>query len=353
MKTLIPLAAALTAAPALAQHQGHDRLVATDQSEHGASPADTHTGHHMQNEAAAEPDHSMHRTAPDDPPVDHSGHTGHQMDAAQSPGAHQGHDMGGQETAIPQSGPPPEAFTGPEHAADTLFAPEIMAEARGALLPELGGAMHRLLSVDRLEAQLADGEDGYVWELNAWYGGDIDRLWIKSEGEGEFGASLEEAEIQALWSHAIGPYFDVQAGIRYDIRPNSAQNGPDRAHAVLGIQGLAPYFFEIDVAGFLSDAGDLTARIEAEYDQRITQRLILQPRIELGLAAQDIPEIGVGSGLSDLEAGLRLRYEIVPEFAPYIGAEWQRQFGDTADFTRIAGGDPDRIVFLAGVKLWF
>ncbi|RED15914.1 copper resistance protein B [Parasphingopyxis lamellibrachiae] len=353
MKTLILLAAALAATPALAQHQGHDRPVPTEQSEHGASPADTHTGHHMQNEAAAEPDHSMHRTAPDDPPVDHSGHTGHQMDAAQSPGTHQDHDMGGQEAAIPQSGPPPEAFTGPEHAADTLFAPEIMAEARAALLPELGGAMHRLLSVDRFEAQLADGEDGYVWELNAWYGGDIDRLWIKSEGEGEFGGSLEEAEIQALWSHAIGPYFDVQAGIRYDIRPNSAQNGADRAHAVLGIQGLAPYFFEIDVAGFLSDAGDLTARIEAEYDQRITQRLILQPRIELDLAAQDIPEIGIGSGLSDLAAGLRLRYEIVPEFAPYIGAEWQRQFGDTADFTRIAGGDPDRIVFLAGLKIWF
>lgn len=364
MKTLITLATLLAATPAIAQHQGHDQPASEEhgsqtedsRADHGTmesqpdghqsdNSGDPHAGHRMMD--AGEPDHSMHQASPDDPPMDHSGH---QMDAVPFSDPHQGHDMGqtGQDTAIPQSGPPPEAFTGPDHAADTVFSPEAMAEARAALPPELGGGMHRFFGIDRLEAQIADGEDGYVWELNAWYGGDIDKLWIKSEGEGGFGGALEEAEIQALWSHAIGPYFDVQAGVRYDIRPE-----PDRAHAVLGIQGLAPYFFEIDVAGFLSDEGDLTGRIEAEYDQRITQRLILQPRIELNLAAQDIPEIGIGSGLSDLEAGLRLRYEFVPEFAPYIGVEWQRQFGDTADFTRAAGGDPDRIVFLAGVKLWF
>lgn len=349
MKTLITLAAALAATPALAQHAGHHGSASPESSEHGGS---SHANHDSMD--TRHDDHQSHQgSIPDTPPMDHSGHTGHQMDAAQPPGTHQGHDRDGHDAAIPQSGPPPEAFAGPEHAADTLFPRETMAEARAALLPELGGAMHRLFSIDRLEARLANGDDGYVWEFNAWYGGDIDKLWIKSEGEGEFGGSLEEAEIQALWSHAIGPYFDVQAGIRYDIRPNSVHHGPDRAHAVLGIQGLAPYFFEIDMAGFLSDAGDLTARIEAEYDQRITQRLILQPRIELSLAAQDIPEIGIGSGLSGLEAGLRLRYEVVPEFAPYIGVEWQRQFGATADFSRAAGGDPDRTVFLAGVKLWF
>ncbi|MEO1169858.1 MAG: copper resistance protein B [Pseudomonadota bacterium] len=366
MKTLITLATLLAAAPAIAQHQGHDEPAPQEHGEHAAPTEDshadhgmmgsqhnghaedqdddTHAGHHMMDEDEGEPDHSMHHAGPDDPPMDHSGH---QMDALQSSDPHQGHDMG-LDTAIPQSGPPPEAFTGPDHAADTVFPPEAMAEARAALPPELGGGIHRFFGIDRLEAQIADGEDAYVWELNAWYGGDIDKLWIKSEGEGEFGGPLEEAEIQALWSHAIGPYFDVQAGVRYDIRPE-----PDRAHAVLGIQGLAPYFFEIDVAGFLSDEGDLTARIEAEYDQRITQKLILQPRVELNLSAQDIPELGIGSGLSDLEAGLRLRYEFVPEFAPYVGVEWQRQFGDTADFTRAAGGDSDRIVFLAGVKLWF
>ncbi|RED16665.1 copper resistance protein B [Parasphingopyxis lamellibrachiae] len=408
MKRLITLTALLAAAPApaAAQHQGHNQPVTEEQGEHDPSTTgghagqgttagqheihgeeegdDPHAGHHMTNDDAPDHDHGMGQASPDDPPMDHTGHAshrtgsegsiddgqsghamhqsgslssgetdphaGHQMDEASAADAHQGHDMGAmdQDSAIPQSGPPPEAFSGPAHAADTVFPPEVMAEARSSLPPELGGAMHSLISIDRLEAQIADGEDGYVWELNAWYGGDIDKLWVKSEGEGEFGGALEEAEIQALWSHAIGPYFDVQAGIRYDIRPE-----PDRAHAVFGIQGLAPYFFEIDVAGFLSDEGDLTGRIEAEYDQRITQRLILQPRVELNLAAQDIPEIGIGAGLSAFEAGLRLRYEFVPEFAPYIGVEWQQQMGDTADFARAAGEDPSRVVFLTGVRIWF
>ncbi|NNC73129.1 MAG: copper resistance protein B [Sphingomonadaceae bacterium] len=304
-------------------------------------PADPHAGHNMAIEQGTDP-HAGHAVPGGGEAAPHAGHT--------MPGdnSHAGHGFEQGETALPQSGPPPAAFFGPAHAADTVFPPDVMAESREELRQNQGGMTTNLISIDRLEAQVADGEDGYVWEINAWYGGDIDKLWIKSEGEGEFGGSLEETEIQALWSHAIGPYFDVQAGLRYDIRPE-----PDRAHAVLGVQGLAPYFFEIDVAAFLSDEGDLTARIEGEYDQRITQKLILQPRIELGFSAQDIPEIGIGSGFTGLEAGLRLRYEFVPEFAPYVGVEWQRQFGDTADFTRAAGGDPGRVVLLTGVRLWF
>jgi copper resistance protein B len=376
MKTLITLATLLAATPAVAQHQGHEQSGSEATGEHTNSAANGHTDHetmgaqndgHAQGDGRGDDPHAGHRIGGEEGGnANHSGramdqsgptdqgeadpHAGHQREDTRPVNAHQGHDMGAmdQNAAAPQSGPPPEAFSGPAHAADTVFPPEIMADARAALLPELGGAMHHLISLDRLEAQIADGEDGYVWELNAWYGGDIDKLWIKSEGEGEFGGSLEEAEIQALWSHAIGPYFDVQAGVRYDIRPE-----PDRAHAVFGIQGLAPYFFEIDVAGFLSDEGDLTGRIEAEYDQRITQRLILQPRVELNLAAQDISEIGIGAGLSAFEAGLRLRYEFVPEFAPYIGVEWQQQMGGTADFARAAGEDPSRVVFLTGVRIWF
>jgi len=179
-------------------------------------------------------------------------------------------------------------------------------------------------------------------------GDDIDRLWIKTEGEAEFSGPVEDAEVQALWSHAIGPWFDLQAGVRYDIRPR-----PDRARLALGVQGLAPYFFEVDAAAFLSNKGDLTARIEGEYDQRITQRLIAQPRVELNLSAQDVPELGLGSGVTSLQAGLRVRYEIVREFAPYVGFEWQRDFGDTARFTRLGGGDPNRVVFVAGVRAWF
>lgn len=336
------LALALIGSPALAQHEGH-----AGHAMPGAA-ADPHAGHAMP-EAPADPHagHAMPET-PADPHAGHAmpgpeadPHARHAMPEAE-PGPHAGHG------APPASGPPPAALSGPAHAADTVFGAAAMAPSREALPRELGGMTTRFVGIDRLELQAGEDEESYLWEANGWFGGDIDRLWIKTEGEGEFGGELEEAEVQALWSHAIGPWFDLQAGVRYDIRPE-----PDRAHAVIGVQGLAPYFFEIDAAAFLSDEGDVTARFEAEYDQRITQRLILQPRLEIGLAAQDIPELGIGAGVSGIEAGLRLRYEIVPEFAPYVGVEWQRALGDTADYARAAGDDPDRLVALAGVRLWF
>ena len=151
-----------------------------------------------------------------------------------------------------------------------------------------------------------------------------------------------------LWSHSIDPWFNLQAGIRYDFRPD-----PQRAHLVLGIEGLAPYWFEIDAAAFLSNKGDVTARLEVEYDQRLTRKLILQPRVEFDLAAQNVPEIGLGSGLSSAEAGLRLRYEIVPEFAPYVGVAYERAFGNTADFRRAAGEKAGGWSLLLGVRTWF
>ncbi|GMN01764.1 copper resistance protein B [Erythrobacter sp. MTPC3] len=308
--------------------------------------------------AAQQMDHSGHdmsQQGEQDTPADP--HAGHDMSAMQEsdahkPDPHAGHDMMGMENgdmALPTSNPPAEAFSGPEHAADALFSAAEMAAAREQLRKEQGGAVNSLFNVDRLELQSGEGPDAYAWEANAWIGGDIDKLWIKTEGEGEVKGSLDDAEVQALWSRAIGPWFDFQAGVRYDYRPSE----PDTSHIVLGMQGLAPYLFEIDVAGFLSDEGDLTARVEAEYDLRITQQLILQPRAELNFAAQDIPELGIGAGLSSVDAGLRLRYEIVPEFAPYIGVEYQTDLGETRDFTRADGGDPDRSVFLAGVKFWF
>ncbi|QLC22417.1 autotransporter domain-containing protein [Parasphingopyxis sp. CP4] len=348
MSRLIAALLLATGAPALAQHQGHgdhgqmDHGAHQDQAAGTEEAADPHAGHAMPEATDPHGGHAMPMQT-DTPPDPHAGHA---MPAPADP--HAGHQMMQDGDSLPQSGPPPEAFSGPDHAADMIFPPGEMAEARAALLPITGGATHHFFGMDRLEAQIANGEDGYVWESNFWIGGDIDKLWIKTEGEGEIGGDLEEAEIQALWSHAIGPFFDLQAGIRYDLRPE-----PDRAHAVIGVQGLAPYFFEIDAAMFVSDEGDVTARVEAEYDQRLTQRLIAQPRIELNLSAQDIAEIGIGSGVTDLEAGLRLRYEISPQFAPYVGLEWQKQFGDTADFTRAAGGDADRFVALVGLRFWF
>jgi copper resistance protein B len=201
---------------------------------------------------------------------------------------------------------------------------------------------------DRLEYRVRDGRDGYAWEGDAWYGGDYNKLWFKTEGEGEFGEGVEGAEIQALFTRALDPWFNLQAGVRYDIRPK-----PDRAHLALGVLGLAPYWFEVDGALFLSEKGDLTARFEAEYDQRITNRLILQPRVEAELVAQDVRELGLGSGLSSLEAGLRLRYEIRREFAPYAGVKYERRFGDTARSARAEGEGAGGWSLLLGIRAWF
>lgn len=253
----------------------------------------------------------------------------------------------------PAAGPPhtkPSAAApgGPEYAADAVWGTDAMAPVRNAVFAEHGSMRTGKLMLDRFEYRARKGRDGYAWEGEGWYGSDYDRLWIKSQGEGGFGDKLESAEVQALWSHALDPWFNLQTGIRYDIRPT-----PDRAHLAIGIQGLAPYLFEVDAAAFLSDRGDLTARLEAEYDQRVTNQLILQPRAEINLAVQDVPAIGLGSGLTSIETGLRLRYEIIPEFAPYIGIEYERSIGRTADFARAAGETVGGWTFVAGVRAWF
>lgn len=248
----------------------------------------------------------------------------------------------------PVAGPSAAALSGPEHAADRTFGREEMAEARDQTRREHGGITGYQVLIDQLETRIGKGRDGYFLNGQAWYGGDFDRLWVKPEVEASYGENPEQAEIQALWSRAINPWFWFQTGVRYDFQPN-----PERAHLVVGVQGLAPYWFEIDTAMFLSEKGDLTARIEAEYDQRITQRLILQPRTEIDFALQDVPEIGVGSGLSKAEVGLRLRYEFVREFAPYVGVEYNETFGDTKDFERAADGDVSHFSFVIGIRSWF
>ena len=158
---------------------------------------------------------------------------------------------------------------------------------------------------------------------------------------------MEDAEVQALWSRAIGPYWDLQAGVRQDLA------GPATTYGAVGLQGLAPYMFEVDAALFLSQRGDLTARIEGEVDQRITQRLILQPRAEVNLSAQDIPRLGIGSGIDSVEVGVRLRYEFIREFAPYIGIEQSWRLGGSADYARARGEDPSVTNYLIGIRFWF
>lgn len=325
---------------------------------------DPHAGHQTPAQPATVDPHAGHDMSTMAPPAQPDPHAGHDMSTMTPAHAdpHAGHDMSTMRmgppdlpTSADNPGRPPEAplpaaaLGGPVHAADFVFGAEAMAAARQTLVHENGDVRTTAVIIDRLEAGFGDDEESYLWDVQGWSGGDINRFWWKSEGEGDFDDGLEEAELQALYSRAVTPFWDMQAGVRQDFRPD----GEDTTHLVLGIQGLAPHWWEVDAAAFLSTDGDLTARVEAEYDQRLTQRLILQPRLEIDLSASDIPELEVGSGLSSVEAGLRLRYEFRKEFAPYVGVEWSRSFGDTADYIEVRGGEADDIRFVVGLKAWF
>lgn len=205
-----------------------------------------------------------------------------------------------------------------------------------------------MILTDRLERGFADEGDSYVWDLQGWYGGDFNRLWFKTEGEGAKGESPEEAELQLLYSKLIAPFWDWQIGVRHDFSPD-----PERSHLVMGLQGAAPYEFELDSALFVSDEGDVTARLEAEYDLKLTQRLILQPRLELNGAFSEVREIGIGQGLNGVEAGLRLRYEIRREFSPYLGVSWTRLYGNTADLASDEGEHTSVTSLVLGFRMWF
>jgi copper resistance protein B len=239
--------------------------------------------------------------------------------------------------------PPPQ-----DHAADRVYSPTAMAQAREEFRQEQGGQRFYQIMFNLAEVQVRDGKDAYRWDGEAWFGGDINRLTLKSEGEGVFREGIETAEVQALYSRAIGPSFNVQAGIRHDFQPS-----PTRTYATIGFEGLVPRMFEAEGALFLSNKGDLLGRLEGYYDQRITQRLILQPRAELNFSAQDVPENRIGSGVTDAELGLRLRYEIKREFAPYIGISYETKTGRTAEFARANGEGASGTSLVAGIRFWF
>lgn len=201
--------------------------------------------------------------------------------------------------------------------------------------------------VDQLELRTTDGPDPTVLDAQAWIGYDLQKLWIKTEVERRDGET-ESAEVQVLFSQAIAPFWDIQAGIRHDSKPT-----PTRNWGVIGIQGLAPYYFETEAALFIGDSGRTAARLKFEYELLFTQKLILTPSVEMNLYGQNDVETGSGSGMSDIEAGLRLRYEIRREFAPYIGVNWNKKFGNTADFARSAGEAVDETQWVVGLRFWF
>lgn len=203
------------------------------------------------------------------------------------------------------------------------------------------------VQLDQLELRQDDGEELWVVEGQAWIGYDRNKLWLKADIEVDDGHT-QEAEVQALYSRAISPYWDFQAGVRKDFKP-----APDRSWGVIGFQGVAPYEFEVETALFIGEGGRTALRLSAEYEVLLTQRLILTPEFEVNFYGQNDEDVGVGSGLSDTEAGLRLRYEFRREFAPYIGVNWTRKYGNTADFARAERQDTNDWQWVIGIRAWF
>lgn len=276
--------------------------------------------------------HEHHQSTPSPAPDQQSApvdpHAGHHMPAADP---HAGHIM-------PAPAAPPVAVPVPrDHAADNIFSPASMAAARATLAREHGGGAYWMVLADQAELRTGKGPDTAGFEGEAWIGNDAGRWVLKARGEHVRGEGWESGELQALRAWPIGPYFDAQAGLRQDIEPKG------RTYATLGVEGLAPYWIETKAAAFLSDRGDLSARLEAAHDLRLTGRLVLQTKVETDLADDG----------QDAELGFRLRYAITQEFAPYVGLLRHRSFGDTADQARVAGERVGGSSVVVGVRAWF
>lgn len=219
---------------------------------------------------------------------------------------------------------------------------------RGGALHDMGDTeLHSYFVFDQLEWQHRAAGGTLNWNGNGWIGGDLDRLWLRTEGS-RVGSRLEDAEVQALWGHSITPWWDLVAGVRHDFRPSAAQTW-----LAFGIQGLALYNFESEVTAFVGQRGQASLRVEGRYDLLITNRLILQPSLEANLFAKNDAARGQGAGLGDTSLGLRLRYEVDRQFAPYLGISWDRSYGNSARMVVREGGRRSDLSVLAGVRVWF
>lgn len=199
---------------------------------------------------------------------------------------------------------------------------------------------------DRVEYD-SDNDTG-VFDVRGWYGSTYDRLYVKFEGDVASGR-LEESQTDILWSHAYSAYFDTQLGIRLD----QYDEGVDRQWLAIGLQGLAPYWFELDMTAYIGESGRTALSLEAEYEILLSQQWVLQPRAEVSLYGQDDIENGLGDGFSDVAFGLRVRYEMTRQFAPYVGVEWTSKLGQTADIARADNESVRDTRYVAGIKFWF
>jgi len=247
----------------------------------------------------------------------------------------------------------------PIAAAVFAFAAPAVAETPAANEPTIGpepGAMPPVMDqgtyahaiFNQLEGRWNGSNTQFRWDGQGWIGTDYDKLWVKSEGTLQSNGTLDDGQQQFLYSRAVTTYFDLQGGLRSDL-----DSRPTRNWAAFGIQGLAPYFFDLEMTGFASGEGHLAAKLEASYDLLLTQRLILQPQIELNVYSKTDPARLVGAGYSDIDTGVRLRYEFSRTFAPYLGVVYEGKFGQTANFARHAGESTGDVRFVFGIRTWF
>ncbi len=335
------VAGAVAALPAVGQHAGHDAAPAAP-SVRPAKPVPKPAP-----KPAPKDDHSNHATPAT--PVS-AQHEGHKAPAPPVADPHASHAMPAASSAsaadLPvgrEPAPRPVALG----AADAIYGASAMKTARDVLAEEHGGAVLWKVMLDQVEYQTGPKGAGYGWDAEAWIGGDLNRLVIKTEGQGTSRTGLEDAEWQALYSRAIGPYTDLQGGIRQDVGSDVSTS------AAFGIETILPYWFKVDAAFFISSHGDGFARLEGSYDFFLTQRLVLQPDLELNLAMQNVPTAMQASGLTDVRAGLRLRYDITRNLSPYVGVELARTIGGTATLHRAAGERVENTRFVFGIRTFF
>lgn len=228
-------------------------------------------------------------------------------------------------------------------------APLILALAMMPLAATPGAtaeqSIFKFLQLETDYANWGANEREITWDGEGWIGGDDEKAWLKTEGEWSDG-ELEDAEVQLLYSRAIAPFWDAQIGIRHDLRPDPAN------YLALSFNGLTPYFFESGLSAFISDDGDVSLRADLSYDLLITQRLIAEPYLEANFYAQDVPELEVGAGLSDIDAGLRIRYEVRRKFAPYIDLNYTGLVGETHNIAKANGHNPDNFALRVGLRVW-
>lgn len=264
--------------------------------------------------------------------------TGAMLGALPSSAQHEGH-------GTPERTPKPQE----QSIEHQLTQPNVMPKP-GWPKPVMDDARYSLLLFDQLEYRPLSAS--FHWDMTGWWGGDYNRLWIKSEGGTGSTHTEGEVELQTLYGRLMTSFFDAQAGLRYDRawRPGGPSS---RVLAVLGLQGLAPFLYEVEPALFLSQLGDLSARFSASRSLLLTQRTFLQARIETNAALQAVPAFGIGSGLNDLSLGLRLRHEWRRELAPYLGVTWTQRFAGTADLSRQAGEPVSEVSLVTGVRWWY